>query len=95
MIAQMPNWGKLAPLQRHVHPYAKSTTQRLRKTYWREGLHWNFDHAGDVIYNLPLIADWLATGGGASHERACEQYLNSLPSNQPKTAKTPKTVTAV
>jgi hypothetical protein len=84
MIAQMPQWGKLAQLKRYVHPYAKSTMQRLRKTRWTEGLHWRFDHANDIIYNLPLISDWLATGGGAAHERACEQFLSGLPSNQTK-----------
>jgi hypothetical protein len=83
MIAQIPQWGKLAQLKNHVHPYAKSTTQRLRKTHWTEGLHWRFDHAGDVIFNLPLLLDWLATGGGEAHQRACEMYLSSLPSNQP------------
>lgn len=82
MITQIPQWGKFAPLRRYVHPYAKSTTQRLRKTHWTEGLHWRYDHAGDVIYNLPLLLDWLATGGGDAHQRACETYLASLPSNQ-------------
>jgi hypothetical protein len=83
MIAQIPQWGKFSQLKRYVHPYAKSTTQRLRKTHWVEGSHWRYDHAGDVIYNLPLLLDWLATGGGAAHERAIEAYLSSLPSNQP------------
>jgi hypothetical protein len=93
MIAQIPIWGKLAQLRRFVHPYAKSTTQRLRKTHWTEGLHWRTDHAGDVIYNLPLLLDWLATGGDDSHKRACELFLAGLPSNQPK-SKAPKTTAA-
>jgi hypothetical protein len=83
MITEMPEWGKLTPLRNHVHAWAKSTTQRLRKTHWIEGLHWRYDHAGDVVFNLPLIRDWLATGGGEAHQRACEQFLSSLPSNQP------------
>lgn len=95
MITQfMPQWGYLGALNRHVRTFAKSTTQKNRKHEWIELVHWRRDPAnGKILYNLPLINDWIATGGGEAHQRAIENYLASLPSNQipPKTGKTPRT----
>jgi hypothetical protein len=89
----LPQWGKLSELRERVQPWSKSTTQRYRKTHWTEGIHWRYDVAGDIIFNLPLINDWVCTGGEEAHQGAIEAYLESLPSNQAKPPKrgTPKT----
>jgi hypothetical protein len=84
MIVQFWQRGKLRDL-RQVCPYGKSKIQDLiRRQVWREGLHYVTDPAGDRLYNLTLIADWVANlNDSVAHERAIEAYLSSLPSNQP------------
>lgn len=50
-----------------------------------EGVHWVVmpgENARRILWNVDLVLDYIATGGGPSHERACEAYLASLPSNQ-------------
>jgi hypothetical protein len=83
MIHQFWQRGKLRDL-RQVCPYGKSSVQRfVREGVWREGLHYVTDPAGDRLYNLTLIADWVANiNDSVAHERAIESYLASLPSNQ-------------
>jgi hypothetical protein len=67
-----------------VVPYGKSKIQDLiRQGVWREGLHYVIDDAGDRLFNLDLIADWVANlGDPTAHQRTCELYLSSLLSNQ-------------
>lgn len=69
-----------------VCPLGKTQLQNLRdQGVFQEGLHW-VRYPGQsgrkVLWNWTLIQDYLATGGGAAHDRACEIYLSSLPSNQ-------------
>lgn len=66
-----------------VVPYRKSKVQDLvRRGVWREGLHFVTDPSGDRLYNLTLISDWVANiNDPTAHQRACELYLASLPSN--------------
>jgi hypothetical protein len=78
--------GKKSALSQIV-PYGKSKIQDLiKRQIWREGLHYVTDDAGDRLYNLDLIADWVANlNDPTAHQRACESYLMylmSLPSNQ-------------
>jgi hypothetical protein len=81
--------GKKSALAQVV-PYGKSKIQSLIKQgVWREGLHFVTDDAGDRLYNLDLIADWVANlGDPIAHNRACEMYLASLRSNQSTGRKT-------
>jgi hypothetical protein len=81
--------GKKSALAQVV-PYGKSKIQSLIKQgVWQEGLHYVTDDAGDRLYNLDLIADWVANmGDPVAHERACESYLASIPSNQTTSRKT-------
>jgi hypothetical protein len=81
--------GKKSALAQVV-PYGKSKIQSLIKQgVWREGLHFVTDDAGDRLYNLDLIADWVANlGDHTAHQRACELYLSSLPSYQTAGRKT-------
>lgn len=52
---------------------------------WIEGLHWQRLNSRCVVYNLPLILDWVANcGDRPAHIRAIEAYQASLLSNQPK-----------
>jgi hypothetical protein len=80
--------GKFKDL-RAILPYGKTKIQQLvRSGTWIDGLHYVTDPAGDRLYNLDLVADWVANlGDPIAHGRACEAYLASLPSNQPKTRK--------
>jgi hypothetical protein len=84
MIQQFWRRGKFRDLKQVV-PYGKSKVSDLIKAgAWRQGLHFVIDDAGDRLYNLDLIADWVANiNDPVAHERAIEAYLNSLPSNQP------------
>lgn len=52
---------------------------------WTEGIHWQRINSRCVLYNLPLILDWLANQNSPSaHQQAIQNYLASLASNQPK-----------
>jgi hypothetical protein len=75
--------GKKSALAQVV-PYGKSKIQSLIKQgVWREGLHFVTDDAGDRLYNLDLIADWVANiNDSVAHQRSCELYVSSLLSNQ-------------
>lgn len=75
-----------------VVPYKKTKIDALvRSGQWIEGLHYVVDDAGDRLYNLTLIADWVATlGDPTAHQRAIESYLLSLPSNQAAPAGRPR-----
>jgi hypothetical protein len=83
MINQYWRRGKKRDLAQIV-PYGKSKIQDLiKRQIWREGLHYVTDEAGDRLYNLDLIADWVANlNDSTAHERACESYVSSLPSNK-------------
>jgi hypothetical protein len=83
MVNQFWRRGKFRDLAQ-VCPYCKSKVLDLvKRQVWREGLHYVTDQSGDRLYNLDLIADWVANLNDlAAHERACEMYLASLPSNQ-------------
>lgn len=87
MVSQFWQRGKFKDLAL-VIPYKKTHVQRLiREKSWREGLHYVTDPSGDRLYNLTLIADWVANiNDPVAHERACELYVVSLPSNQAKSA---------
>lgn len=89
MISQIWRRGKFRDLAQIV-PYGKSKIQDLiKRQVWREGLHYVTDEAGDRLYNLDLIADWVANlNDSTAHERACESYVSSLPSNQTAVRKT-------
>jgi hypothetical protein len=75
--------GKFKDL-RAILPYGKTRIQRLvREGVWRENLHYVVDPSGDRLYNLTLIADWVANlADPIAHQRACDLYFASLPSNQ-------------
>ncbi|MBW4520678.1 MAG: excisionase family protein [Scytolyngbya sp. HA4215-MV1] len=52
---------------------------------WIKGIHWQSVNSRCVLYNLPLILDWLANRNSPqAHQRTIEAYLKALPSNQPK-----------
>jgi len=53
-----------------------------------EGVHWVRNGRKQILYNVPLLQDFIANlGSPEAHERAIESYLESLPSYQPKKAK--------
>jgi hypothetical protein len=83
MVQHFCRRGKYKDLVQVV-PYGKSKIQDLiRRKVWIEGLHYVTDDAGDRLYNLDLIADWVANlGDPTAHQRTCELYLCSLLSNQ-------------
>lgn len=52
---------------------------------WIEGIHWQRVNSRSVLYNLPLILDWIANRSDPqAHQRAIEAYLSELASNQQK-----------
>lgn len=83
MVNQFWQRGKFCDLKQVV-PYGKTKVQDLvDRQVWREGLHYVTEPSGFRLYNLSLIADWVANmNDPAAHDRACEMYLDSLPSNQ-------------
>jgi hypothetical protein len=49
---------------------------------WVEGIHWQRINSRCVLYNLPLILDWVANQTDPKlHQQAIQNYLASLPSN--------------
>lgn len=85
MMDQFWRHGKFRDLCRVV-PYQRTKIKNLvRSGQWVSGLHYVTDPNGDRLYNLTLIADWVANiNDPVAHERACELYVASLPSNQAK-----------
>jgi len=69
--------------------FSGSTLKKYRLTgNWTEGIHWQKVNSRCVLYNLPLILDWLSNRcEPIVHQRAIDRYLKSLPSNQPKRGK--------
>ncbi len=59
-----------------------STLKSYRlKGLWIEGIHWHRVTAKSVLYNVPLIMDWIATRDNPElHQVAIDRYLKSLPS---------------
>ena len=50
---------------------------------WKEGVHWKRINSRLVLYNLPLILDWIANiDDKQAHLRAVDNYQASLLSNQ-------------
>jgi hypothetical protein len=59
--------------------------QKKRRGELLEGIHvFRLPNSQNLIWNADLLKDWLATGGleSPNHQRAIEQFLKSLPSNQ-------------
>lgn len=49
-----------------------------------EGIHWYRLGPNHVLYNLPLLRDFIVNSSSpAQHQRAIEKFLRSLPSSQP------------
>ena len=61
---------------------SRSSLHRTRNKSWQAGIH--YQRLGRaVLYNLPLIRDWLANQHSPElHEQAIREYLESLPSSQ-------------
>ncbi len=59
------------------------------KGLWIEGIHWQRVTNKSVLYNVPLIMDWIANRTTPErHEQAIARYLESLPSSPENTTKT-------
>ncbi|MCC3459764.1 MAG: hypothetical protein JGK33_08840 [Microcoleus sp. PH2017_11_PCY_U_A] len=55
-----------------------------------EGIHWGRNPSGKVVYNADLIKNLVMCGGSIEHpdhEKFIQQYLDSLPENQPRQKK--------
>jgi hypothetical protein len=50
-----------------------------------EGVHWVKSGERSVLYNVPLLEDWLANrkNNPEAHQRAIDAHRQSLPSHQP------------
>ena len=59
-----------------------STCKMYRlKGLWIEGIHWFRLHHNSLLYNKPLIEDWIVNRHNPmAHQRAIDVYLASLPS---------------
>ncbi len=64
------------------------TLRRYRERgEWVAGIHYSKLAQNHVVYNEPLILDWVANRGNpAAHQRAIEQYLTQLSANGEATA---------
>lgn len=59
------------------------TLRRYReRQQWLEGIHYSKLAQNHVLYNEPLILDWVANRHNpAAHQRAIQQYLTQLSAN--------------
>lgn len=51
------------------------------------GIHWGRNPSGKVLYNQTLLNNLVNCGGNINHpdhQKFIQQYLNSLPENQPR-----------
>lgn len=68
---------------------SRSTIKNLiRRGQWREGIHFTRFSSRKNLFNETLITDWIANRHDPNaHQRAIDNFVAGLPSNQPKTAK--------
>lgn len=58
----------------------------IRSGQWIEGVHFTRYSSRMNLFNLQLIQDWLVNKSDpTAHQRAIDNYLANLPSNQNKT----------
>jgi hypothetical protein len=49
-----------------------------------DGIHWQHD-GGEIVHHAELLKDWYRhRGNPGAHQRAIDNFLTSLPGNQPK-----------
>jgi predicted DNA-binding transcriptional regulator AlpA len=68
---------------------SRSTIKNLiRRGDWIEGIHFTRFSSRKNLFNETLITDWIANRHDPNaHQRAIDNFVAGLPSNQPKTAK--------
>jgi hypothetical protein len=48
-----------------------------------ERIHWvRIPKSTNVLWNVPLIVDWMVNGDSPAHQRAIEHFVASLPSSK-------------
>ena len=67
------------------------TLRRYRERgEWIEGIHYSKIAQNHVVYNEPMILDWVANRNNpAAHQRAIEKYLAQLSANGEAAATSP------
>lgn len=64
---------------------SKHTLKFYRKRHWTLGVHFQYLNSRTIRYHEELLRDWFANISEPHvHQRAIENYLASLLSNQPK-----------
>ena len=63
---------------------SKESLNELRvKGILHEGIHWISDpSSARILWNQPLVLDWLVNGFSDGHQRACEAFVASLASSK-------------
>lgn len=66
--------------------YSDSTLKRYRNAgKLQENIHWVSVNSRSIRYNIVLVLDWFANvNDPVSHQRAIDNYLLSMASNQRK-----------
>ncbi|MGB3494956.1 MAG: hypothetical protein WBA57_19655 [Elainellaceae cyanobacterium] len=72
-------------LSEHISLSSETFKRYRRKGVWTENLYWTRINSRTVLYNLPLILDWVANRNDPSaHLRAIEASRKALLSNNKK-----------
>ncbi|MCU0570102.1 MAG: hypothetical protein MUF49_26460 [Oculatellaceae cyanobacterium Prado106] len=83
--AELSRFVKKRELSRQTGLSGETLKKYRDLGFLRENIHWIRINSKLVLYNLPLILDWLQNiHDPDSHWRAVEAYLTELPSNQIK-----------
>ena len=57
--------------------------QLRRDGILQERIHWvTIPGSTNILWNVPLILDWLVNGSSPSHQRAIERFVSSLASSE-------------
>ena len=72
---------KASELAKHTGMSTSTLKGNRLSGKWILGVHWVRITPKSVLYNLPLIMDWIANRSNpTAHQRAIDAYLASLPS---------------
>jgi hypothetical protein len=83
--AKLSRFVQKRELSRHTGLSGETLKKYRDLGFFRENIHWIRVNSKLVLYNLPLILDWIQNVHDPdSHWRAVEAYLVALPSNQGK-----------
>ena len=85
ILAETSNYWVNKNVAAQILGISTHTLKLYRKRHWTLGIHFQYLNSRTIRYHEGLLRDWFANiSGPQTHQRAIENYLASLLSNQQK-----------